>query len=231
MTPHIEAKLGEIAKTVIMPGDPMRAKFIAENFLTDYKLVNKVRGIFAYTGYYNNKQVTIMASGMGMPSMGIYCYELYKFYDVENIIRIGTAGSYTTDLNLYDLLLVESAYSKTSFGTVQDENASDTVYSSENLNNMIKTKASELNQKIVCGKIHSTDVFYNDNDNLEELTNIGCLAAEMESYALFFTANKLNKQATAILTISDNIVTKEQTTSNDRETKLIDMIRLVLEAI
>lgn len=231
MTPHIEAKLGEIAKTVIMPGDPMRAKFIAENFLTDYKLVNKVRGIFAYTGYYNNKQVTIMASGMGMPSMGIYCYELYKFYDVENIIRIGTAGSYTTDLNLYDLLLVESAYSKTSFGTVQDENASDTVYSSESLNNMIKTKASELNQKLVCGKIHSTDVFYNDNDNLEELTNIGCLAAEMESYALFFTANKLNKQATAILTISDNIVTKEQTTSNDRETKLIDMIRLVLEAI
>ena len=231
MTPHIEAKLGEIAKTVIMPGDPMRAKFIAENFLTDYKLVNKVRGIFAYTGYYNNKHITVMASGMGMPSMGIYCYELYKFYDVENIIRIGTAGSYATDLNLYDLLLVESAYSKTSFGTVQDENASDTVYSSESLNNIIKTKASELNQKIVCGKIHSTDVFYNDNDNLEELTNIGCLAAEMESYALFFTANKLNKQATAILTISDNIVTKEQTTSNDRETKLIDMIRLVLEAI
>ena len=231
MTPHIEAKLGEIAKTVIMPGDPMRAKFIAENFLTDYKLVNKVRGIFAYTGYYNNKHITVMASGMGMPSMGIYCYELYKFYDVENIIRIGTAGSYTTDLNLYDLLLVESAYSKTSFGTVQDENASDTVYSSESLNNIIKAKANELDQKLVCGKIHSTDVFYNDNDNLEELTNIGCLAAEMESYALFFTANKLNKQATAILTISDNIVTKEQTTSNDRETNLIDMIRLVLEAM
>ena len=98
MTPHIEAKLEEIAKTVIMPGDPMRAKFIAENFLTDYKLVNNVRGMFAYTGYYNDKQVTVMASGMGMPSMGIYCYELYKFYDVENIIRIGTAGAYTADL-------------------------------------------------------------------------------------------------------------------------------------
>lgn len=231
MTPHIEAKLEEIAKTVIMPGDPMRAKFIAENFLTDYKLVNNVRGMFAYTGYYNDKQVTVMASGMGMPSMGIYCYELYKFYDVENIIRIGTAGAYTADLNLYDLVLAESAYSKTSFGKVQDENASDTIYSSNKLNDIIKNKANELNQKLICGKIHSTDVFYNDNDNIEKLANIGCLAAEMESYALFFTANKLNKNATAILTISDNIVTKEQTSSIERETKLIDMIRLVLEAI
>ena len=116
ITPHIEAKLEEISKTVIMPGDPLRAKYIAENFLTDYIQVNSVRGMFAYTGYYKNKKITVMAHGMGNPSMGIYSYELFKYYNVENIIRIGTVGAYSENLNLTDLVLVDKTYSETSYG-------------------------------------------------------------------------------------------------------------------
>ncbi len=171
MTPHNGAQKGEIAKTVLMPGDPMRAKFIAETYLQDAKLVNQVRGMYAYTGTYKGKEMTVMASGMGMPSIGIYSYELYKFYDVENIIRVGSAGSYDINLPVYDLLLVENSYSDSSFARVQNNSTYDVVPSSEYLNQMIVETAQEKNQKITVGTTYSTDVFYRQeqsNDKINE---------------------------------------------------------------
>ncbi len=231
MTAHIEAKKEEIAKTVIMPGDPLRAKFIAETYLENYRLVNQVRGIYAYTGDYKGKRVTIMASGMGMPSMGIYSYELYKFYDVENIIRVGSAGAYTKDLHLYDVLLVSECYSDSSYALAQNGCKENTMYSSEELNLSIRTSAEDLGETIKNAKVYSSDVFYKENDNYEELyTNYGCVACEMESFALFHNANVLHKKAACVLTISDNLVTKEETTSKERQTSFIKMIEIALEA-
>lgn len=227
MTPHNEAKSGEIAKTVLMPGDPLRAKYIADNFLTDVRLVNSVRNIFAYTGLYKGKEVTVMASGMGMPSIGIYSYELYKFYNVENIIRIGSAGAYTDKLDLYDIVLATTAYSKSSFAKVQGYEE-DTIKSSGRLNNKIKEVASTLNKKIIEGTIHSSDVFYGDVDINDLCTNKKCLCVEMESFALFYNAMKLGKNAACILTISDNLVTKKETTSIERQTAFNEMIEIAL---
>ena len=159
-TPHNEANINEIAKTVLMPGDPLRAKYIAETYLDDYKLVNKVRNIYAYTGKYKGKEVTIMASGMGMPSMGIYSYELFKFYDVDNIIRIGTAGAYTKDLNLYDVVLVEGSYSESSFAKAQNGCLDNILYSNKELNKKIEDTAEKLNINVTKSIIHSSDIFY-----------------------------------------------------------------------
>lgn len=230
MTPHIEAKKGEIANVVLMPGDPLRAKFIAETYLNDYKLVNTVRNIYAYTGYYKDKLVTIMASGMGMPSIGIYSYELYNFYDVDSIIRIGSAGAYTEKINLYDIVLVENAYSKSSYALVQNGCSLDTLPSSKELNSIIERCATENNIKLNKGTIYSSDVFYG-NDDIEDLYyNHNCLATEMESFALFHNASILNKKATALLTISDNLVTKEKITPEEREKSFSSMIELALES-
>ena len=228
MTPHIEAKKGEIAKTVLMPGDPLRAKFIADNYLTDVRLVNKVRNIFAYTGKYKGKEVTVMASGMGMPSMGIYSYELYKFYNVENIIRIGSAGAYTSDIDLYDLVLADDSYSLSSFAKVQGYD-SETIKGSEILNNALKQSAEKLNKKMRVGRIFSSDVFYGDVDINDLYENKKCLCVEMESFALFYNALKLNKKAACLLTISDNLITKEETTSEERQNAFKDMMELALE--
>lgn len=231
MTPHIESKKEEIAKTVIMPGDPLRAKYIAENFLENYELVNQVRNIYAYTGYYKGKKITVMASGMGMPSIGIYSYELFKFYDVENIIRIGTFGAYTKDLNLYDLFLVDSAYSDSSYALVQNNNQNNILESSDFLNKIIINTAEKINQKLKIGTIYSSDVFYKENDNYEELyNNYNCLGVEMESFALFSNALVLGKRATCLLTVSDNFETKEQISSIERQNSLNKMITLALES-
>lgn len=232
MTAHIEAHLEDIAKTVIMPGDPLRAKFIAETYLSDYKLVNKVRGMLAYTGYYKTTQVTIMASGMGMPSMGIYSYELFNFYNVDKIIRVGSCGAYTKDLKLYDIILVDSAYSFSTYAYMQNECKDNVLYSSKELTNHIETVATKLNIPFTRGLVYSSDVFYKAKDNFKELyKKQGCLAVEMETFALFHNANALKKQATAILTVSDNLVTKEVTTSQEREVRFIKMIELALESI
>ena len=228
MTPHIEAKNGEIAKTVLMPGDPLRAKYIADNYLTDVKLVNKVRNIFAYTGKYKGKEVTVMASGMGMPSMGIYSYELYNFYNVENIIRIGSAGAYTDKINLYDLVLAEDSYSLSSFAKVQGYN-SEIIKANETLNNVLKESAQKLNKNMHIGRIFSSDVFYGDVDIKDLYENKKCLCVEMESYALFYNALKLNKKAACLLTISDNLITKEETTSEERQNAFNDMMEVALE--
>ena len=230
MTPHIEAKLGDIAKTVLMPGDPLRAKYIAEKFLTDIKLVNSVRNILAYTGFYKGKQITIMASGMGMPSIGIYSYELYKFYDVENIIRVGSAGAYTKDLNLYDVVLANESYSETSYAKIQGYD-SEIISASESLNKKIEETANKLNKKVVLGRIHSTDAFYGNADINDLYNNKKCLCVEMEAFALFYNAYKLNKNAACILTISDNLITKEETSSLERQTAFNDMIELALESV
>lgn len=232
MTPHNEAKKEDIAKTVLMPGDPYRAKWIAENFLEDYKLVNQVRGMLTYTGYYNGKRVTVMPSGMGTASMGIYSYELYKFYDVDNIIRIGSAGAYTEDLNLYDIVLVNGAYSESSFGETQCGDKEHLKYGSKELNDRIKAAAEKTGTKLRFVNIHSSDVFYKENDNFKELyEKYGCEAVEMESFALFHNAKVLGKNAACLVTISDNLVTHAETTPEERQKGLGQMIKLALESV
>ena len=231
MTPHIEAKEGEIAKTVLMPGDPLRAKMIADNYLEDVKLVSQVRNVYAFTGKYKGKEVTVMASGMGMPSIGIYSYELFNMYGVENIIRVGSAGAYTDKLNLYDVVLAESAYSESSYAKTQNGEERDILYSNLELNKIIIDTAKEMNQEITTGTIHSTDVFYKDDNDFEvKYEKYGCLACEMESFALFHNANVLGKKATCLVTISDSLVTHEATSSLERQNSFNAMIKLALEA-
>ncbi|NLM62837.1 MAG: purine-nucleoside phosphorylase [Mollicutes bacterium] len=232
MTPHIEAKKEDIAKIVLMPGDPLRAKFIAENYLTDYKLINQVRGMLGYTGYYKGKKVTVMGSGMGIPSMGIYSYELFKFYDVDTIIRIGSCGAYTKDLNLFDLILVNESYSISTYAFDQNGYEGKIIEASKILNDKIINKAHELNLKINTARIHCSDVFYKETNPFKKLyEKHGCLAVEMESFALFHNAKILNKKAACILTVSDNLETKEETTSIERQTAFTTMIKLALESI
>ena len=228
MTVHINALKEDISKIVIMPGDPKRAKFIAENFLTNYKLVNSTRGMLGYTGYYKDKRITVMASGMGNPSMGIYSYELFKDYDVDYIIRIGTCGAYTTDLKLFDLVLVENSYSNTAYGINLGYN-SNNISSSMKLNKVIEETASKRGIDIVRGNIHCTDTFY--NNGYSEYLNYKCVGVEMESFALFTNAKVLNKEASCILTVSDSLVTNEKLTSEEREKSTIKMIDLVLNSI
>lgn len=230
MTTHISALKEEIAETVIMPGDPLRAKFIAETYLENYKLVNSIRNMYAYTGFYKGKKITVMASGMGMPSIGIYSYELYKFYDVKNIIRIGTAGSYSKDLNVYDVVLTNASYTDSSYAKVQNNDENNIINASSSLNLYITQVAENLNMHLSIGNIYSSDVFYKENDNYKEIFDkYGCVACEMESFALFHNAKILNKRAACILTISNSFVTNEETTSEEREKKFTDMIKLALE--
>lgn len=231
MTPHIEARKEDIAETVIMPGDPLRAQFIAQTYLTDYKLVNKVRNVFAYTGKYKGKNVTIMASGMGMPSIGIYSYELYKFYDVKNIIRVGSCGAYTDKLNLYDVLLVDKSYSDSNYAYIQSGYDKHVISSSNELNEKIRETAKRNNIDLTIGTIYSSDVFYKEKEDYKELYNdFGCLAVEMESFALFNNARVLNKNATCLLTVSDNLVTHAETTSEERQNSFTKMIELALDS-
>lgn len=228
MTVHINALKEDISKIVIMPGDPMRAKFIAENFLTDYKLVNNTRGMLGYTGYYKNKRITVMASGMGNASMGIYSYELFNDFDVDYIIRIGTCGAYTTDLHLFDLILVDKSYSNTSYG-VNLGYSSNNISSSIKLNKVIEETVNKNGINIVRGNIHCTDTFY--TKDYSEYLNYNCLGVEMESFALFTNAYVLNKNAACILTVSDSLVTNEKLTSEEREKSTIKMIDLALNSV
>lgn len=229
MTAHNEAKIDEIAKTVLMPGDPLRAKYIAETYLKNIKLVNQVRGMLAYTGTYKGKTLTIMASGMGMPSIGIYSYELFKFYNVDNIIRIGSAGSYVKELNVKDLVMVDNAYSDSSFAYVQNGFLLNHIESDKSINEVIKNTANEHNINIKLENIYSSDVFYHDKE-VDFVKKYNLKAVEMESFALFHNAKALNKKAACLLTISDSFVTKEEMTSEERQNSLNDMITLALEA-
>lgn len=230
MTPHIEAKKGEIARVVIMPGDPLRAQMIAETYLENAKKVTGVRGILGFTGTYKGKEITVMASGMGCPSMGIYSYELYHDYDVESIIRIGSVGAYTEKLNLYDVVLVESTYSDSTFAWIQDGTTDHVLYPNKELNEAIKFTASLKQVPITTGMIHCSDVFYADTNNYKNMyQEKQCLGVEMESFALFHNANHLHKKAACLLTVSNNFQTNEETTSEERQKAFLTMIELALE--
>lgn len=230
-TIHIGSEKEDIAPRVLMPGDPNRTHYIAMKYLKDAKLVNKVRAELAYTGTYKGVPVTIFSSGMGVGSMGIYSYELFNDFDVQTIIRIGTAGAYTEDLNLYDILLVDSSYSN----TVYDEEAGveniDVLNSSFELNSLITDTAALKNIKLRQGRVHTTIAFYTESKDYSKYTSKGCLAVEMETYALFWNAKKFKRQATALLTISDNLIREERMDSSEREKRLDEMIVLALESI
>lgn len=235
MTAHISAEKGQIAKTVIMPGDPLRAKYIAENFLTDFRLVNSVRNVFAYTGKYKNKEITIMASGMGMPSMGIYSYELYKYYDVETIIRIGSCGGYIPELKLFDVVLAENVYNEGNFALTANNEDCHLVSASTDINAIIENTAKVENIKIFKGNTVCTecfDLYMTDvNKFLDRLPkNLNPIAAEMEAFALFYNAKLLNKKAACLMSVVDSKFIKEQASAEERQNALNDMIKLALDS-
>lgn len=234
-TPHNEAKLGDIAKTVIMPGDPLRAKYIAENFLDNYRLVNEVRGMYAYTGTYKGKEVTIMASGMGMPSMGIYSYELYKFYDVENIIRIGSCGSYKPELKLFDIVLAKQVFSEGNFAYTLNNDNCHLVNSNDYLNSILEKTANGLNINIYEGNTVCTDCFDVYMTDVSKFLarvpkNFNPVSAEMEAFALFYVAKMLNKNASCLMSVVDSKFIKDVATPEERQSGLNNMITLALES-
>ena len=234
-TPHIESKKEDIAKIVLMPGDPLRAKYIAENFLEDAKLINTVRNMYGYTGKYKNRKVTVFASGMGIPSIGIYSYELYKFYDVEKIIRIGTCGSFNKDIKVLDVVLSSGAYCKSYFDELLDGVDIDFIQSSAELNRQVMNVAKKRELDLKVGKTITSDVFdlYCDDENKfrNNFPDMDFLAVEMEAFGLFYIANKLGREATALMTVVDSLYDKRSLTSEERETSLNNMIEMALESI
>ena len=235
MTAHIESKKEDIAEVVLMPGDPLRAKYIAENFLTDYKLVNKVRNMFGYTGYYKGKRVTVFASGMGIPSIGIYSYELYKFYDVKKIIRIGTSGSFNKNIKVLDVVLSSGAYCKSYFDQLFDGNDINFIKSSESLNENIKTVADNKNIPLKIGKTITSDVFDLYSSSMEKFKSNypeeDYLAVEMEAFGLFYMANRLGREASCLMTVVDSFYDEKSLTSEEREKSLNEMITIALESV
>ena len=229
-TPHITAKEGDFARTVLMPGDPLRAKYIAENFLTDAVLVNNVRGVNGYTGMYNGKRVSVMASGMGMPSMGIYSYELFKFYDVDNIIRIGTAGSLQPDLKIRDLAIAMGACTDSNYAAQYELPGTFAPIASFDLLRKAVDQAEKMgNVGYKVGNVASSDVFYSERPTMDAWQKMGVLAVEMETAALYMNAARTGKNALTICTISDSLVTGEVTTSEERQTSFADMMKVALE--
>lgn len=237
MTAHNHAKKGEIGKVVLMPGDPLRAKWIAETFLDKAILVNDVRGMLCYTGEYKGKTISVMGHGMGIPSIGIYSYELYKFYDVETIIRIGSTGSYQKDLNVNDVVLVDKSYSDSTFadlvGVKWESNEDKRIlYPTKSINEVILATAKEQNYFLKQVTCHASDVFYNNNyENLEQIisrTHSQCV--DMESYGLFANARILNKNAAVLLTVSDSLVTGESLPPAERANTFKSMVELALNS-
>ena len=234
-TPHNEANKGDFAKTVIMPGDPLRAKYIVENFFDDYKLVNQIRGMYAYTGTYNGKQLSVMAHGMGMPSVGIYSYELYKFYDVENIIRIGSCGSYKPELKLFDIILSENVFSESNYALTLNNEICHITSSNNDLNSIIESTAKENNINLTKGNTVCTDcfdVYMTDvNQFLKRVPNdFNPISAEMEAFALFYNAKLLNKKASCLMSVVDSKFITDVATAEERETGLNNMIKLALDS-
>jgi purine-nucleoside phosphorylase len=232
-TPHISADLQDIAKVVLMPGDPLRAKFIAETYLKDAKLVNTIRNMLAYTGTYKGKKVTVMGSGMGMPSIGIYSYELFTKYDVDKIIRIGSCGAYDPSLKLFDVILAEDAYSESSYAKTMGVSSRKVLKAHASLNNKIKKTALKLDKKMIVARIHSSDVFYRlAHESYKEIfKKYQTVAVEMESFALFANAKACKKQAACLLTVSDSLVTHAETTALEREKAFTNMMEIALESI
>lgn len=232
-TPHIEAKKDEIAKIVIMPGDPLRAEFIANKYLTNPKKVNSVRGMLAFTGNYKGVMITIMGHGMGIPSIGIYSYELYKFYDVELILRVGSCGSYFKEIPLKSIIMVEWAASYSNYAQAMGlKLKTNIIGAKQDILDNAKQAAKNLNVSYFTGLVNSSDAFYGVNNGplLDLLLKQNkVLAVEMEAYALYVNARLLNKTALTFLTVSDSLVTSEEMTSEERRTSFIAMIELALE--
>ena len=231
MSVHISAKKGEIAKVVLQPGDPLRAQYIAENFLENAKLVSKTRGIFYYTGTYKGKEISVGASGMGFPSIGIYSFELYTEYEVDTIIRIGTCGGYSSDVKLFDILNVENAASESTYAKYAWGFEEEIFSHQGNIFDIINETAEELSLKAIATNIHSSDIFYRKDPATPAIaTKYNCPAVEMEAFGLFANAKYLGKNAATILTVSDIIPTKEFISADEREKALKPMIELALEA-
>lgn len=229
MSTHIEANKEDISETVLMPGDPKRCEYIARKFLANAKLINNVRGMTAYTGYYKSKRITIFPSGMGIPSMGIYSYELFKDYNVNNIIRIGTMGAYT-NLNLKDIVLVTNSITNSNYGRYLCNYPNININGSIELNDAIEKVSNEINIKINKGNIYSSDVFYEQNNNFQDkVSKYSVLGVEMESFALFVNAKLLGKRASTILMVSDSFLNSNKLSSIEREQGLDNLIILALE--
>lgn len=231
MTPHNEANIGDIAKNVIMPGDPNRVEFIKNNYLENPKLVNKVRGILAYTGTYKGKNVTVMASGMGMPSMGIYATELFTTYEVDKIIRVGTCGSLKKDIKIKDILLADSAYTVSNYAYALTGKHINTVTADKMLIKTITAVAKKNNINLKEARINTSDIFYTEFHN-KSIDKNNCAAVEMETFCLLFLAKHFKKKAASILTVSDSLVSKEkELTPEEREKSLKQAIVLALESL
>lgn len=228
-TPHIKAEKGDFAKTVLMPGDPLRAKYIAENYLDHAVLVNEVRGMLGYTGEYQGKRISVMASGMGMPSMGIYSYELFHFFDVENIIRIGTAGAVSEKLGLRDIVLAMSSCTNSNYASQYRLPGTVAPTASFELLREAYRQAETIGKTVHVGSVYTTDMFYDDSNFLIEWRKLGILATEMESAALYLNAARAGKNALCICTISDCPLTGESCTSDEREKTFNDMMEIALK--
>ena len=232
-TPHNSAHPGEIAPVVLMPGDPLRAKAIAQKYLKDPLCFNSVRNMLGYTGTYKDQKISVMGSGMGMPSIGIYSYELFHFYNVEKILRVGSCGAYSPDLYLRDVLLIDSAWSESSYAKSQSNDPRSIQFPDTEFNQSINQTAQHLEIPLKHIRIHSSDVFYHEDDKAACLAQKnGCSAVEMESFALFHNADILGKKAACLCTVSDSFVyTDKELTSQEREQDMDAMIRLALESV
>ena len=229
MSTHIESKLEDISSVVLMPGDPKRCEYIARKFLSNSKIVNNVRGMTAYTGYYKSKKITVFPSGMGCPSMGIYSYELFKEYNVDTIIRIGTMGGYT-DLKLKDIVLVDNSITNSNYGKYLCNYPNININGDMELNNIILNTSKELGLNIYKGNIYSSDVFYEQNNDFKDkVAKYNVLGVEMESFALFTNAKLLNKKAATLLMVSDSFIYPDKLSSLEREQGLDNLITLALE--
>ncbi len=228
-TPHNEAKENDFAKTVLMPGDPLRAKFIAEHFLTDVKQVNGVRNMLAYTGYYKGKKVSVMGSGMGIPSIGLYAYELYSFYHVERIIRVGTCGACQESLTLFDIIVAMGASTNSSWQDQYHLGGTLSAIASYPAMRDAITALDKKGYRYQVGQVFSSDNFY--GEEWEPWAKMGILALEMESYGLYSVAAQLHKEALSILTVSDSMITHQETTAEERQNSFTQMMEIALESI
>ncbi len=229
-TPHLEAKIGDIAETILLPGDPLRAKAIADHYLSDVVQFNHVRNMLGYTGFYNGKRVSVMGTGMGMPSMGIYSYELIKFYGVKTLIRIGTAGALQEDVQLNEIVIAQAASTDSNFGKQFGLEGEIAAISDFKLLQKAVEEAERLGLKYHVGNMLSSDIFYHaDPDNWKKWQKTGALCIEMEAYALFLNAAYLGAAALAITTISDSLITGEQLSQEERQDSYVDIMKIALE--
>ena len=230
-TPHIGAQIGEIARTVLMAGDPLRAKFMAESFLDNPVQFNNIRGMLGFTGTYNGKKVSVMGHGMGIPSIGIYTYELFNFYDVETIIRIGSAGSYSRDLHVGDLILAMGACTDSNYGSQFGLPGTFAPLADFKLLRGAAEACDSLGIRYKVGNVLSSDVFYSETPHADKWIKMGVLAVEMEAAALYMNAARAGKRALTICTISDHVILGENTSPEEREKTFTDMMKVALSLV